>query len=154
MTDKKLFIVVVDGKVQEISNAYNKQYVEDAYVKDSDFKTVNIEEWQGGNDVNGVKSGEYGFVDIVYLKGWSEQVDTEYTKVKLLVLQATKQAGSYYPMAALTYIEEQLTYDQYNLVRDFLNFVVSNSLTIGTGNYDQVWGQFRLFGKHSGLDQS
>ena len=60
----KLFIIVVDGKIQEIlfhlHEADNNAQM--GYVRDSDFKTVNIEEWHKGN-------AGYFFAGIQHLKG-------------------------------------------------------------------------------------
>jgi hypothetical protein len=75
-------------------------------------------------------------------------------KLKTLIMQATKQTGSYEPAKALPYVEEELTPEEYDQAQDFLYFVTQNNLTFGHGNFDLVWDQWQAAEDHSGLDQN
>jgi len=61
--NERLFIIVVDGKIQEILFHLHEadNNAREGYVKDPDCKTVNIEEWH-------IANAGYGFAGIFYLK--------------------------------------------------------------------------------------
>lgn len=63
-------------------------------------------------------------------------------KLETLILMATKQAGTYDPNQALTYIEEQLTMHECKLTDAFLKWVHENKKTFGHGNIKTVWAEF------------
>lgn len=75
-------------------------------------------------------------------------------KLKTLIMQGSKQAGSYEPAKALSSVQEEMTPDEYDLAQNFLYFVSQNNLTFGHGNFDQVWDAYQAAEDHSGLDQN
>lgn len=55
-------------------------------------------------------------------------------KLETLLFMACKQSGSYDPDEALTYIEEQLTSDEYHTATAFLSWVSADEATRKFGN--------------------
>lgn len=63
--------------------------------------------------------------------------------LQLLMLDGVKRAGSYEAQDVLLYIGEMLTAGEYQTCENFLNWVVSNGKTFGTGNINQVWNEYQ-----------
>jgi hypothetical protein len=64
-------------------------------------------------------------------------------KCKTLLLSGVKQAGSYKPEEVMVFIEEMLTFREFNIVSAFLKWVVSNGREFGHGNVDNTYQEFR-----------
>lgn len=61
-------------------------------------------------------------------------------KIGMLLIDGAKQCGKD-PSAILMYIEEQLTFDEYAAIEEFLNWVVSTKRTYGY-NVETVWNDW------------
>jgi len=57
--------------------------------------------------------------------------------------RAMKTLGKVPPEHHMSYIEEQLTGEEYNKIYTFLSWLYRNDLTIGHGNYEQRYAEFR-----------
>ena len=64
-------------------------------------------------------------------------------KLRLVLLQGVKQAGSYEPDETLVEYEEYLTSPEYSLAFDFLTWVVNNATTFGNGNIDETFARYQ-----------
>jgi len=64
-------------------------------------------------------------------------------KLKTLLHMAVKQSGTYDPEEALTYVEEQLTGEEFDLASEFLLWVHRNERTFGHGNFEDVFQEYK-----------
>lgn len=64
-------------------------------------------------------------------------------KLKTLILLAVKQAGSYDPDDALTFVEEQMTDKEYEQASMFLRWATVHEKTFGTATIDQRYEEYR-----------
>lgn len=63
-------------------------------------------------------------------------------RLELFLLQSTKQAGTYDPNKALTYVEEQMTMPELKQAESFLKWVFENKKKFGHGTLRIVWAEF------------
>ena len=65
----------------------------------------------------------------------------------LLISEAVKCCGTFDPNEILPMFEERLYVDQYNEVVDFLTWVHESGKTFGSGNYEQVFAEYKATGR-------
>ena len=61
-------------------------------------------------------------------------------RVWSLIFTGAKTCGL--NLDALSYIEEQLTFDEYDSVKSFIEWCITNNKTFGTANYKNVYSDF------------
>lgn len=59
-----------------------------------------------------------------------------------LLLRAVKHSGSYNPDKALSFVEEEMTFEELHTATDFLSWVHQKEVTFGHGNIEEVYKQF------------
>lgn len=65
-------------------------------------------------------------------------------ETRRLLLKAVKQAGTYNPDEVLTFIEEDLTQEEYYTLYGLLDWCWKNNKTFGRENLGFVFGQYRM----------
>jgi len=63
-------------------------------------------------------------------------------KAKTLLFMGLKHAGTYEPDKALSLIEEELTFGEFDQLSGFLKWIVQKERTFGRDNIDKVYREF------------
>jgi hypothetical protein len=69
-------------------------------------------------------------------------MNTLESKAKCLILLAVKQAGTYDPDVALTFVEEQMNDREFTKASMFLRWLMLHKKTVGNNNFDSVFNEF------------
>jgi hypothetical protein len=65
------------------------------------------------------------------------------TRNYTLISEAVKCTGTFNPKKILCFFEESLYCHEFDEIEDFLSWVHANGKTFGSGNYEQVFSEYK-----------